>query len=49
MNTSTSLANSAIKVESLSFFYGSKKALEGVSLQIPQKQVTAMIGPLWLW
>ena len=45
MNTPTSLANSAIKVESLSFFYGSKKALEGVSLEIPQRQVTAMIGP----
>ncbi|MFM6058431.1 MAG: ATP-binding cassette domain-containing protein, partial [Microcystis aeruginosa] len=45
MNTTTSLANSAIEVENLSFFYGSKKALEGVSLQIPQRQVTAMIGP----
>jgi len=45
MNTHTSLANSAIEVENLSFFYGSKKALEGVSLQIPQRQVTAMIGP----
>ncbi|MDJ0550593.1 MAG: ATP-binding cassette domain-containing protein, partial [Microcystis sp. M49637_WE12] len=45
MNNPTSLANSAIKVENLSFFYGSKKALEGVSLEIPQRQVTAMIGP----
>lgn len=35
----------AIKVENLSFFYGTKKALEGVSLDIPQYRVTAMIGP----
>jgi phosphate transport system ATP-binding protein len=45
MNSPTSLANSAIEVENISFFYGSKKALEGVSLEIPQRQVTAMIGP----
>jgi phosphate transport system ATP-binding protein len=45
MQSTTSLAPSAIDVENLSFFYGTKKALEGVNIEIPQKQVTAMIGP----
>jgi phosphate transport system ATP-binding protein len=35
----------AIKVENLSFFYGTKKALEGVNVDMPKEQVTAMIGP----
>jgi len=38
-------ADPAINITGLSFFYGTKKVLEGVSLQIPQQQVTAMIGP----
>ncbi|MEG3438827.1 phosphate ABC transporter ATP-binding protein PstB [Pannus brasiliensis CCIBt3594] len=45
MQTATSLSTPAIDVENLSFFYGTKKALEGVNLEIPRKQVTAMIGP----
>ena len=34
-----------IAVERLSFFYGPKRALEDVSLEIPQNLVTAFIGP----
>ena len=37
--------NYAIEVEHLDFYYGSKKALEDVSMKIPQHQVTALIGP----
>lgn len=35
----------AIEVEHLDFYYGHKKALEDVSMKIPQHQVTALIGP----
>lgn len=45
MNDTLSNADPAINITGLSFFYGTKKVLEGVSLQIPQQQVTAMIGP----
>jgi phosphate transport system ATP-binding protein len=34
-----------ILVELLNFYYGSKQALSGVSLMIPQHCVTALIGP----
>ncbi len=34
----------AISLENMSFWYGTKKAVEGVSFQIPQCKVTAMIG-----
>lgn len=42
---STQALMPAITVEDLSFYYGTKKALEGVFLEIPQRRVTAMIGP----
>lgn len=45
MNDTLNNAAPAINITGLSFFYGTKKVLEGVSLQIPQQQVTAMIGP----
>ncbi|MBR8832073.1 MAG: Phosphate import ATP-binding protein PstB 3 [Chroococcopsis gigantea SAG 12.99] len=50
MTTSTTPVNTltaqnAIDVENLSFFYGTKKALEGVNVAIPPMKVTAMIGP----
>jgi len=45
MNNSLNSPEPAINITGLSFFYGTKKVLEGVSLQIPQQQVTAMIGP----
>lgn len=45
MNNTLNSSEPAINITGLSFFYGTKKVLEGVSLQIPQQQVTAMIGP----
>ena len=45
MKDTLNTADPAINITGLSFFYGTKKVLEGVSLQIPQQQVTAMIGP----
>ena len=35
------------KIESkkISVFYGEKKALSGISLNIPEKKVTSLIGP----
>ncbi len=35
----------AIRVKDLSFYYGSQKALEAVSIDIYQGQITAIIGP----
>ncbi|MBO3462273.1 phosphate ABC transporter ATP-binding protein PstB [Aetokthonos hydrillicola Thurmond2011] len=35
----------AIKVKNLSFYYGTSKALQGVSIEIYQNHVTAIIGP----
>jgi phosphate transport system ATP-binding protein len=35
----------ALKVEDLSAFYGKKAAIRGVSLEVPSRQVTAVIGP----
>ncbi len=34
-----------IVIKDLDFFYGSTQALNGVTLDIPEKQVTGMIGP----
>jgi len=34
-----------IKVENFDFYYGSAKALHGISIEFPRKQVTALIGP----
>lgn len=35
----------ALSVKDLRFYYGSQKAIEGVSMDIYQQQVTAIIGP----
>lgn len=35
----------ALRVRDLSFYYGTRKAVEGVSMDIYQGQVTAIIGP----
>ena len=35
----------AIEVKDLSFYYGPVKALTGISMNIPARQVTALIGP----
>ncbi|ALF56480.1 phosphate ABC transporter ATP-binding protein [Nostoc piscinale CENA21] len=37
--------NPAIKVKNLSFYYNTSKAIEGISIDIYQNQVTAIIGP----
>ncbi len=34
-----------IEVENLDFYYGSSKALHGINLSFPRRQVTALIGP----
>lgn len=34
-----------VQVKDLRFFYGSSEALHGISMQIPVRQVTALIGP----
>ncbi len=34
-----------IAIRGLDFFYGSNKALKGISLDLPERQVTGMIGP----
>ena len=35
----------AIRIDNLSFFYGTHRALNGISLEIPRRDVTAFIGP----
>ena len=34
-----------VTIRDLDFFYGSNKALKGISLELPDRQVTGMIGP----
>ena len=34
-----------IAISGLDFFYGANKALKGITLNLPEKQVTGMIGP----
>ncbi|WP_461612206.1 phosphate ABC transporter ATP-binding protein PstB [Clostridium sp. Marseille-QA1073] len=36
---------SKIKVEDFSFYYGEKKALDNINLQIEERKITALIGP----
>src|ERR1700688_311527 len=38
-------ADSQLKVEQLSFYYGKFQALKDVTFQIPEKRITAIIGP----
>src|SRR4028118_1367319 len=37
--------NPILEIESLSLWYGEKKALNEISMQIPEKRITAFIGP----
>jgi len=37
--------NPVIEVENLRFYYGDSRAIHGVDLRFPEKQVTALIGP----
>jgi phosphate transport system ATP-binding protein len=39
------IENPILSIESLSLWYGQKKALNEISLRIPEKQITAFIGP----
>ncbi len=39
------IANPALSVKNLSFYYGNQKAVEGISMDVHQEQVTAIIGP----
>jgi len=38
-------AETKLKVDSLSFFYGKTRALKDVSFEIPERRITAIIGP----
>jgi len=39
------IENPVLTVEDLSLWYGSARALQGITLQIPEKKITAFIGP----
>ena len=39
------IENPILKVEDLRFYYGQSRALHGIDLAFPEKQVTALIGP----
>ena len=39
------LSEPRIEIKKLDFFYGTNKALKGITLNLPEKQVTGMIGP----
>ena len=39
------ISNPIIEVEDLRFYYGESRAIHGVDLKFPEKQVTALIGP----
>jgi phosphate transport system ATP-binding protein len=39
------IENPILRIEDLSLWYGEKKALNNISLDIPAKQITAFIGP----
>jgi phosphate transport system ATP-binding protein len=41
----TNIDDPIIKVENFDFYYGSAKALHGINIEFPRKQVTALIGP----
>jgi phosphate transport system ATP-binding protein len=38
-------AQSAVQIRNLNIFYGEKKAVEGVNMDLPSRKVTAFIGP----
>lgn len=40
-----SIENPVIEVENLRFYYGDSRAIHGVDIAFPEKQVTALIGP----
>ncbi|WET40679.1 hypothetical protein [Citrobacter enshiensis] len=42
-------ASGKIQVRDLNFYYGKFHALKNINLDIAKNQVTAFIGPVWLW
>src|SRR6266852_244088 len=38
-------AQTKLKVDSLSFFYGKNRALKDITFEIPERKITALIGP----
>ena len=40
---------SIIEVDRLNFSYGTSRALHDVTLAIPERKVTAFIGPIRVW
>ena len=43
--SSATLNETRIAISNVDFFYGQNKALKGINLNLPAKQVTGMIGP----
>ena len=43
--TTTVKETSKLSVKDLNFYYGKFHALKGINLEIPEKKVTAFIGP----
>ncbi len=43
--SSSVLSNARISINKVDFFYGTNKALKGINLKLPEKQVTGLIGP----
>jgi phosphate transport system ATP-binding protein len=41
----TEIAEPVVEIENLSLYYGSKQALNDISMKIPGRQITAYIGP----
>ena len=39
------IADAAVSIEELGLWYGPKKAIDGVSLEVPRNEITALIGP----
>ncbi len=45
MNATQNKNRIAVVARNVSFFYGAKKAIEGISADMPEREVTAIIGP----
>ena len=45
LDSSPEVTKPALKIKDLHFFYGTQKVLDGISMNIPPQQVTAIIGP----
>ena len=43
------LGRAKMEVKDLNLFYGDFQALKHVSISMPEKEITAFIGPLRLW